>query len=325
MQPMTALLEVDDLVVDLDTRNGPVRAVDGVSLSIAAGETLAVIGESGSGKSVTARAVMGLLPAYRSRTTGVVRLGGRVLAGTAARASCGTDVAMVFQDSLSALNPVMTVGWQIAELARVRRGMRRGAARALAVEMLRRVGIPDAERRARAYPHEFSGGMRQRVVIAMALVLGPRLLIADEPTTALDVTVQAQILDLLRRLCAEDGMSLMLISHDLGVVAGLADRVAIMYSGRIVESGPVREVYENAAHPYTRALLASTPGEVAPGDRLRGIPGSPPSPRERPTGCAFQPRCEWRVDRCAEVVPPLRRLESADVACHRAEEVRHAS
>ncbi|WP_308797660.1 ABC transporter ATP-binding protein [Agromyces silvae] len=320
------LLRVERLGVTIDTDLGPQQVISDVSFEVAPGETLAIIGESGSGKSVAVRAVMGLLPPRRGRiTAGRVTFDGVELPARPTRASrrlCGTKMGMVFQDSLSALNPVFTVGYQIAELFRVRHGWNRSRAWAAAVEALEHVGIPDAARRARAYPHEFSGGMRQRAVIAMAIALRPRLLIADEPTTALDVTVQAQIMELLERLRQENGMAMILISHDLGVVARYADRVSIMYAGRVVETGPLREVYDGPKHPYTRALMQSIPSEAVPGAPLRTIPGLPPSPNALPSGCAFHPRCPMARERCTVERPALRVLEGGQSsACHFAEEV----
>ncbi|WP_051426658.1 ABC transporter ATP-binding protein [Jiangella gansuensis] len=320
------LLSVTDLAVSFTGDGAWYRAVDGVSFTVSPGETLAILGESGSGKSVTMRAVMGLLPARASRRDqGTVRFGGHELParpGPRTRELCGREMSMVFQDSLSALNPVMTVGRQVAELFRVRAGMSRRAAHDAAVEVLERVGIPDAGRRYRSYPHEFSGGMRQRVVIAMALALGPRLLIADEPTTALDVTVQAQIMELIAQLRDETGMAVVLISHDLGVVADLARRVLVMYAGRVVESGPLREVYERPAHPYTVGLMASLPDAVTPGEKLRTIGGAPASPGALPPGCAFHPRCPLATERCRVEVPALRPVgDGRAAACHYAEAV----
>lgn len=320
------LLQVEGLGVSIDTEHGPQRVISDVSFTVAQSETLAILGESGSGKSVAVRAVMGLLPPGRGRiTAGSVRFLGKQLPPTPTRASralCGTEMAMVFQDSLSALNPVFTVGYQISELFRVRQNRSRRDAWSAAVEALDRVGIPDAARRARSYPHEFSGGMRQRAVIAMAIALRPRLLIADEPTTALDVTVQAQIMELIEQLRRENGMSVILISHDLGVVARYADRVSIMYSGRVVESGPLRSVYDAPAHPYTRGLMDSVPTAVAPGEPLRTIPGLPPSPRTLPPGCAFNPRCARAEEVCSIDRPALRAIgDERRAACHFAEEV----
>jgi oligopeptide transport system ATP-binding protein len=322
------LLEVEELEVEFRTPDGVVRAVNGVSFTVSGGETLAVLGESGSGKSVTAQAVMGLLdtpPAFV--TNGSVRFRGRDLltAGDEERRRVrGRGMAMVFQDPLTALNPVFTVGFQLGEMFRVHEGADRGEARARALALLERVGIPSAGERLNDYPHHFSGGMRQRVVIAMALALGPDLLLADEPTTALDVTVQAQILDLLSGLRAETGMGIVLITHDLGVAAEVADRVAVMYAGRVVETGAAAEVLVSPRHPYTLGLLRSVPRGGRDAGRLDPIPGSPPSLARMPPGCPFHPRCPFARDRCRTEIPPLDPVPSAPgrrSACFYAEEV----
>ena len=321
----TPLLEVDGLSVEFRTREGTVRVVDGVSFTVGEGETVAVLGESGSGKSVSSLAILGLLPRPAGRiVAGVVRFRGTDLTALDHRQLQelrGERLAMVFQDPQSALNPVMTVGAQIGEAARRRRGLSRRAAREKAIEMMRLVRIPDAQRRVDDYPHQFSGGMRQRVVIAMALALDPELVIADEPTTALDVTVQQQIMSLLRELQESRGVGLVLISHDLGVVAGAADRVVVMYGGRVVETGPLRAVYDRPAHPYTVGLMRSVP-ETEGDAPLVPIPGTPPSPARLPSGCAFHPRCPIAADRCRTDVPALRPTGPGRLsACHYAEEV----
>jgi oligopeptide transport system ATP-binding protein len=321
------VLSVRDLVVEFPTGDGVVAAVNGVGFDLAAGETLAILGESGSGKSVTAQAVMGLVERPGRVVAGTVVFDGRELLGAPAeerRKVRGSGLAMVFQDPLSALNPVWSVGFQIGELFRVHRGLSRTESRRRAVELLERVRIPAAAARVGEYPHQFSGGMRQRVMIAMALALGPKVLIADEPTTALDVTVQAQILELLDDLRAETGMGLLMITHDLGVVAESADRVAVMYAGRIVETGPTDAVLASPAHPYTEGLLASVPrGQAGREERLRPIPGAPPSLARIPPGCPFHPRCPYAVDRCRVEHPPLVAVGSGDraAACWRTEEV----
>ncbi|WP_326610517.1 ABC transporter ATP-binding protein [Streptomyces scopuliridis] len=303
------LLEVRDLQVEFHTRDGVARAVNGVSYAVDAGETLAVLGESGSGKSVTAQAVMGILDMPPGRITGgQVLFQGRDLLRLKEeqrRRIRGAEMAMIFQDALSSLNPVLTVGAQLGEMFIVHRGMSRKQARAKAVELMDRVRIPAARERVDDYPHQFSGGMRQRIMIAMALALEPSLIIADEPTTALDVTVQAQVMDLLAELRRELNMGLILITHDLGVVADVADRIAVMYAGRIVETAPVYEIYRAPAHPYTRALLRSIPRLDQKGRELYAIKGLPPNLLRIPPGCAFNPRCPMAQDVCRTEVPPL--------------------
>ncbi|MEU0049627.1 ABC transporter ATP-binding protein [Streptomyces sp. NPDC006184] len=315
------LLEVTDLHVEFRTRDGIARAVNGVGYRVDAGQTLAVLGESGSGKSVTAQAVMGILDTPPGRITGGrILFQGRdllTLKEEERRRVRGSEMAMIFQDALSALNPVMTVGDQLAEMFVVHRGMPKKDARARAVGLLDRVRIPAAAQRARDYPHQFSGGMRQRVMIAMALALEPALVIADEPTTALDVTVQAQIMDLLAELRREYRMGLILITHDLGVVADVADRIAVMYAGRIVESAPVHDLYKAPAHPYTRGLLDSVPRLDRKGRELYAIKGLPPNLTRVPPGCSFHPRCPMARDVCRTEVPPLYEVsEERRSACH---------
>ena len=326
--PGETLLDVERLSVEFITGTRVVRAVSDVSLSLRAGETLALIGESGSGKTVTALAIMGIVPS----PPGVVRSEGmrfrdhdlERLNARERRRVRGEEIAMIFQDPLCALNPVFTVARQIGEMFRAHRGMARRRARRRAIELMDRVGIPDPDRRADHYPHQFSGGMRQRVMIAMALALEPSVLIADEPTTALDVTVQAQIMELLADLQAENGMGLILITHDLGVVASVADRIHLMYAGRVVESGPAGGFYASPAHPYARGLLASVPRVRGPDSRLEPIRGSPPNLMEAMTGCPFNPRCPHTVDRCRTDLPDLRVIDgyTGRTACHRVEELR---
>jgi peptide/nickel transport system ATP-binding protein len=301
-----SLLTVDDLRVHLFTGRGVVRAVDGVSFSVEPGKSLGIVGESGCGKTMTALAMMRLIPAPPARiVSGRIAFDGQdvVTMGAARlRALRGGDIAMIYQDPMTSLNPVFTVGEQIAESVRLHRRDGNRAAWLRAVEMLRVVGIPDPERVALAYPHQLSGGMRQRAVIGMALACDPKLLIADEPTTALDVTIQAQILDLLRRLQAELGMALVLISHDLGVVADICTRVGVMYAGRIVEQAPAGTLFAAPAHPYTQGLLGALPAMTGPRRRLSAIPGFVPEPWNLPPGCAFAPRCAQARAACAR--PP---------------------
>ncbi|WP_414638848.1 ABC transporter ATP-binding protein [Actinophytocola sp.] len=320
------LLEVEDLFVEFRTRDGVAKVLNGVSYHVAAGETLAVLGESGSGKSVTAQAIMGILdmpPAHL--TGGEIRYHGEdlLVASEERRNEVRAEgIAMIFQDALSALNPVYTVGFQIEEQLRVRLGMSRKDARARAVELLDLVRIPNAARRVRQYPHEFSGGMRQRAMIAMSLALDPEVLIADEPTTALDVTVQAQIMDLLKEIQVERKMGLILITHDLGVVAEVADRIAVMYAGRIVEHADAVSLYRNPGHPYTAALLESLPRLDQKGATLNTIKGLPPSLLAIPPGCPFHPRCFMAQDKCSTDAPGDHGLGFGRTSkCHFAEEL----
>ena len=304
------LLEVDGLKTHFFTRDGVVRAVDGVSFSIAPGETLALVGESGCGKSVTSLSIMRLIASPPGRVVaGTVRFDGRNLLDLSEaemRKVRGNDISMIFQEPMTSLNPVLTIGRQIAESLVLHRGMTRSDAMARTVELLRLVNIPEPARRAAEYPHQMSGGMRQRVMIAMALACDPKLLIADEPTTALDVTIQAQILDLMRELQAKTGAAILLITHDLGVVAEMAQRVVVMYAGRKVEEAPVAELFARPRHPYTRGLMNSMPrlGEGhGARQRLQEIPGMVPSLREPLAGCAFAARCTHAVDGCRAEVP----------------------
>jgi len=311
------LLQVRDLRVRFDTERGWLTAVDGVSFELAAGEVLGVVGESGSGKSVTLMSVLGLLGA-NAQVEGSVRFQGRELVGLPAaelQALRGGKLAMVFQDPMTALTPVYSIGWQIVEQIRVHTTLSRAAARARAIELLAAVGLPGPAAQFDRYPHQLSGGMRQRAVIAMALSCNPALLIADEPTTALDVTVQAQILALLERLRRELGLAVVLITHDMGVVAELADRVMVMYAGRVVERGSARELFDQPWHPYTWGLLGSIPPLTGPRPRrLPSIPGAPPPLHDLPTGCAFAPRCACREARC-DVRPTLVGAGGHDAAC----------
>jgi oligopeptide/dipeptide ABC transporter ATP-binding protein len=299
---MSAILSVDDLRVSFATEDGVVQAVDGVSFELAAGEVLAIVGESGSGKSVTAQTITGLTRAINARIIGSVNYRGRELNGLdddQLRDVRGEQIAMVFQDPMCALNPVYRVGDQITEMIHAHRDISKNEARSRAVQLLRSVGIPNAERRVRDYPHEFSGGMRQRVMIAMALALEPDVLIADEPTTALDVTIQAQILALLDQLNRERDLAVILITHDLGVVAEIADRVLVMYAGQVVEDATLDEIFYEPLHPYTWGLLGSIARLDQPRTaRLAQIPGQPPSLLAPPQGCRFAPRCSHVFDEC---------------------------
>ncbi|MFD7322473.1 ABC transporter ATP-binding protein [Streptomyces sp. NPDC059875] len=315
------LLEVRDLHVEFHTRDGVAKAVNGVSYSVDAGETLAVLGESGSGKSVTAQAVMGILDIPPGKITGgeILFQGQDLLTykEEERRKVRGAKMAMIFQDALSSLNPVISVGDQLGEMFQVHQGMSRKDSRTKAIELMDRVRIPAAKERVGQYPHQFSGGMRQRIMIAMALSLEPELIIADEPTTALDVTVQAQVMDLLAELQRELNMGLILITHDLGVVADVADKIAVMYAGRIVETAPVHEIYKSPAHPYTRGLLDSIPRLDQKGQELYAIKGLPPNLLAIPPGCAFNPRCPLARDVCRTDEPPLYEVsEERRSACH---------
>ncbi|WP_091290166.1 ABC transporter ATP-binding protein [Micromonospora halophytica] len=325
-RPSGRLLEVDDLRVEFRTRDGVAKVINGVTYHVDAGETLAVLGESGSGKSVTAQTIMGILDMPPGFVTGgQVRFHGKDMLKMSAeerRRIRGEGIAMIFQDSLSALNPVFTVGFQIAEQFRIRRGMSRADAKKRAIEMLDQVKIPNAKGRFNNFPHQFSGGMRQRAMIAMSLALDPEVLIADEPTTALDVTVQAQIMDLLGELQRERRMGMILITHDLGVVADVADRIAVMYAGRIVEEADVYDLYAKPAHPYTLGLLDSIPRLDEKGQQLRTIKGLPPNLMNIPPGCPFNPRCAMAQPVCREKLPPLLQIGAGRAsACHFAEEL----
>jgi peptide/nickel transport system ATP-binding protein/oligopeptide transport system ATP-binding protein len=309
------LLEVQDLEVAFATEDGLVRAVSGVSFTVSRGEVVAIVGESGSGKSVTVMTLMGLTRSPNSRFAGTARLRGEDLVSASEEQLediRGKEIAMIFQDPISSLSPVQRVGAQIVEQIRAHENISKAAALDRAIELMGRVGIPNARERARAYPHEFSGGMRQRVMIAMALSLSPSVLIADEPTTALDVTIQAQILDEIRQLSAESDAGVIFVTHDLGVVADIADRVLVMYAGRLVEQGTVDEIFYDPQHPYTWGLLGSvTRVDRDPPRRLPAIPGQPPSLVATPEGCAFRPRCPHAFDRCRELPPLAPRLAEA--------------
>ncbi len=321
-----SLLSVCDLRTHLDTKRGVVRAVEGVSLDIQAGEVLGVVGESGCGKTMTALSIMRLIPRSVGRIAGgSVRLAGTdllALSEDEMRRWRGRQLSMIFQDPLTSLNPTMKVGRQIAEALEVHLNLSARAARSRAIDWLERVGIADPEKSAGRYPYQLSGGMRQRVMIAMALCCGPRLLLADEPTTALDVTIQAQIIELLRDLTRESGTAVMLITHDLGIVAGFCQRVAVMYAGRVVETGETRALFHSPAHPYLRGLMRSLPTlKKDRSERLVPIRGMPPSLARQFVGCPFAPRCDIQIAECLLYVPPLRAVSDGHAAaCIRATE-----
>jgi peptide/nickel transport system ATP-binding protein len=318
------LADVRDLTVRFVTPDATVHAVNGVTFSVQAGEVLCILGESGSGKSVTLRALMRLLPPRRTRIEGVLRVDGQDVLGMndrALRNMRGGTVSMIFQEPMTALDPVYTIGRQIIETIRAHKGGSTAAARARALELLELVKIPSAAGRLDSYPHELSGGLRQRAMIAMALSCGPKLLLADEPTTALDATVQIQVLILLRRLQAELGMGTIFVTHDLGVAAEIADRVAVMYAGRIVEEGPVADVLAHPRHPYTQGLLSSTVHGQDRAHDIAAIPGSPPDLRRLPPGCSFAPRCAYAIGACREAVPlPVTPAPGRMARCIRVEE-----
>ncbi len=319
-----ALLEIENLQTHFRTPDGVNRAVDGVSFALEAGQTLAIVGESGCGKSVTAMSILRLIPEPPGKIAGAIRFEGRDLLKASDRDMRdirGNDISMVFQEPMTSLNPVLTVGWQIAETLRLHQNIGKKTAEDRAVEMLDLVGIPEPRRRAAAYPHALSGGMRQRVMIAIALACNPKLLIADEPTTALDVTIQAQILDLMRDLKRRVGAAIMLITHDLGVVAEVAEEVVVMYAGRKVEQAPVEKLFRTPRHPYTQGLLGALPklGSSLTGQetRLAEIPGVVPSLKERIPGCVFASRCAFATDLCRQAAPGLEAKAFGHmVACH---------
>jgi oligopeptide/dipeptide ABC transporter ATP-binding protein len=315
------LLTIEDLRVWFGTRTSDVKAINGVDLEINAGEILGLVGESGSGKSVTARSIMRLVPMPPGKVvSGHVLFHGEDLLAIPEKemeALRGSRISMIFQDPMTFLNPLYTAGDQVAEAIRRHQGLDRSAARDEVIGLFRQVGIPSPELRYNAYPHQLSGGLRQRVMIAMAISSRPELLIADEPTTALDVTIQAQILTLLRDLQQQYGMSILLITHDLGVIAEMCDRVAVMYAGRIVEQSPIENLFDRPEHPYTLGLLNAIPRPELPGFAPQPIEGAPPDMAHPPSGCAFHPRCPYREAICHEVLPPLRPVAAAhEAACH---------
>ncbi|MGG1619047.1 ABC transporter ATP-binding protein [Paenibacillus sp. NRS-1782] len=310
---MAQLLEVTNLRTEFKTAAGTIRAVDGVDLSVGKGETLGIVGESGCGKSITSLSIMQLLPKGLGKVAaGEVRFNGENILDYSERkmrSIRGNEMAMIFQEPMTSLNPVFKIGKQIAESARYHHGVSKHKAKAMAVEMLTKVGIPRPEKVAVSYPHELSGGMRQRVMIAMAMVCNPKLLIADEPTTALDVTIQAQILDLMRDLQKSEGTSILMITHDLGVVAEMCDRVVIMYAGQVVEETDVKTLFKAPKHPYTQSLLASLPQLNSDQERLASIPGQVPNPLDMPAGCRFAPRCQFAKEICLAEDPELMEVE----------------
>ena len=313
------LLSVKNLVVEFPTRRGILTAVDNVSFDLERGEVLGLVGESGAGKSITGSAVIGLIEPPGRIAAGTVHLAGQRidnLPSEKMRRIRGDKIGMVFQDPLSSLNPLYSVAEQLVETILTHKGISKKQARDRAIELLDEVGIPAADLRIDDYPHQFSGGMRQRVVIALALCADPELIIADEPTTALDVSVQSQIVSVLKKMCSEHGASVILITHDIGVIAEVADRVAVLYSGRMAEIGPVRDVIKHPQHPYTKGLMGSIPTITQEGDRLKQIPGSMPRLTDRPPGCAFAPRCEMAMSACHHSHPSEENVGTARVACH---------
>ena len=313
------LLQVDGLTIGFNTEQGPVRVVEDVSFTLKSGSTMGLVGESGCGKSVTAQTLMRLLPSPPSRIeSGRIVFDGEDLAAASLKRMQkirGDRIGMVFQEPMTSLNPTLRIGEQIAEPLLLHRGMRRAAAETEVQQVLKQVGIGNAERRLLQYPHELSGGLRQRVMIAMAIICKPQLLIADEPTTALDVTIQAQIMELLKSLQKELGLAILLITHDLGMVAEMSETVAVMYAGRIVETGPVTQVLGHPRHPYTAGLLNSSPRRARKGERLQSIPGLVPPPGARGAGCSFAARCSRAEDRCRSALPPMTAAGATTVAC----------
>ncbi|MAM87976.1 MAG: methionine ABC transporter ATP-binding protein [unclassified Hahellaceae] len=319
-----ALLEVDNLVVKFGQRHGAVTAIRGISFAVERGERLGIVGESGAGKSVAAFSILDLLSEPGFVADGQIRFDGqdlRTLDKEALRQVRGQRISMIFQDPMMTLNPVLSIGVQMIECLQAHRKISSKAARAIALEKLRLVQMPSPEKRLDQYPHELSGGMKQRIIIAIALLLDPELIIADEPTTALDVTIQAEIMQLLLDLCSTQNLALILITHDLGVVSQITDRTLVMYAGRIIEQGPTKAIINDPQHPYTQGLIKALPQQTLPGERLNQIPGSMPTLEHLPSGCAFHPRCAYVRARCDSIVPGFTQSGESLAACHMVEEL----
>ncbi|CRL09477.1 ABC transporter ATP-binding protein [Phaeobacter italicus] len=314
-----SLLSVRDLTVKFAMRDNTVTALNQISFDLAKGERLGIVGESGAGKSITGFSLMNLLSRPGYIDSGQILFGGQditQLSEAEMRKIRGNRMAMIFQDPMVTLNPVLTIGQQMVETLRAHRSLSKAEAEQIAILKLREVYIPSPEERLNQYPHELSGGMRQRIIIAMALLLDPELIIADEPTTALDVTIQADIMELLLELCQSNKVGLILITHDLGVVSQMTERTLVMYAGRLIEAGPTREIINDPQHPYTQGLINALPQQTLPGQRLKQIPGNMPSLTAIPTGCPFSPRCEYAVDHCRKILPEIVRYGQVEVACH---------
>ncbi|MEN8211471.1 MAG: ABC transporter ATP-binding protein [Thermodesulfobacteriota bacterium] len=313
------LLNVEDLEVKFALRFGDITAIDGVSFSLDKGEKLGLVGESGAGKSVTGFSIINLISKPGFISKGKITFEGDEISAysdSKMRQIRGNRISMIFQDPMMTLNPVFTIGMQMTEVLHAHRKISKNQAREIALEKLKKVHIPSPEKRLAQYPHELSGGMRQRIIIAISLLTDPAIIIADEPTTALDVTIQAEIMDLLQELCESDNMALILITHDLGVVSLVTETIAVMYAGKIIEYGKTDDVINNPQHPYTQGLIASIPGSIKPGDKLTQIPGMMPTLKDIPPGCAFNPRCEFRDDICTIKTPELKQINGTMVACH---------
>ena len=317
---MSHLLEVEDLEVKFALRSGDLTAIDGASFTLDQGERLGIVGESGAGKSVTGFAIINLISKPGFISKGRILFNGEEISSypdSKMRKIRGNRISMIFQDPMMTLNPVLTIGTQMVETLQAHRNISKKDAQEIALQKLKKVHIPSPEKRLGQYPHEFSGGMRQRIIIAISLLTDPSIIIADEPTTALDVTIQAEIMDLLQELCRSDNMGLILITHDLGVVSQVTEKMVVMYAGKIIESGPTSEIVNSPAHPYTQGLIKSLPGIITPGEKLYQIPGMMPNLTEIPPGCAFNPRCLLREPICEQVVPELKQTDKGMMAaCH---------